>query len=259
MSRTRHSIRGNASAARRTGPPKDTVVMIAIAKAGRAGSMPPSPSSRTRMSTTCGALEYYDKTFDQFNPKSERPLERCETRQLHKVTMSDDPVVKRLAAEGGDAPAVFATDAILSTLMCAPRSVYSGDVVVPKSGGEMFFNQRDSSFHLLTVSGSGVFDSAAFGVNYPLREFNLPACAGNFFFNAAKLSLVGSTVGALGRLASDAILSAVSKGGGAVSKHELDRMLLQHFNHIPVAVLGTTALRCSNVQLGEPYVAGDGS
>ncbi|CAI5469319.1 unnamed protein product [Closterium sp. Yama58-4] len=102
--------------------------------------------------TTCGALEYYDKTFDRVNPKSDRPLERCETRQFHKVTTSDDPVLKRLAAEGGDAPAVFATDAILSTLMCAPRSVYSWDVVVHKSGGKLFFDQRDSSFDLLTVN-----------------------------------------------------------------------------------------------------------
>ncbi|CAI6000084.1 unnamed protein product [Closterium sp. NIES-64] len=117
--------------------------------------------------TTCGALEYYDKTFDRVNPKSERPLERCETRQFHKVTTSDDPVVKRLAAEGGDAPAVFATDAILSTLMCAPRSVYSWDVVVHKSGGKLFFDQRDSSFDLLTVNetATGIEPAAEDSIN----------------------------------------------------------------------------------------------
>ncbi|CAI7889081.1 unnamed protein product [Closterium sp. NIES-53] len=117
--------------------------------------------------TTCGALEYYDKMFDRVNPKSERPLERCETRQFHKVTTSDDPVVKRLAAEGGDAPAVFATDAILSTLMCAPRSVYSWDVVVHKSGGKLFFDQRDSSFDLLTVNetATGIEPAAEDSIN----------------------------------------------------------------------------------------------
>lgn len=107
--------------------------------------------------TTCGALEYYDKNFDRVTPRSERPLERCESRQFHTVTSSDDPVLKRLAAElaaekGDSAPAVFASDAILSTLMCAPRSVYSWDVVVHKSGGRLFFDQKDASFDLLTVN-----------------------------------------------------------------------------------------------------------
>ena len=46
---------------------------------------------------------------------------------------------------------MFATDKILSTLMCAPRSVYSWDVVVHKVGGKLFLDQRDASFDLLTV------------------------------------------------------------------------------------------------------------
>ena len=60
---------------------------------------------------------------------------------------------RRLAEEG--AGTVFATDKILSTLMCAPRSVYSWDVVVHKVGGKLFFDQRDASFDLLTVGRRG--------------------------------------------------------------------------------------------------------
>ena len=40
---------------------------------------------------------------------------------------------------------VFATDAILATLMCAPRSNYSWDIVVQKVGNKLFFDKRDDS------------------------------------------------------------------------------------------------------------------
>eukprot|EP00850_Spirogloea_muscicola_P016839 SM000140S00588 [mRNA] locus=s140:76311:80526:- [translate_table: standard] len=87
---------------------------------------------------TCGALEYYDKACDRVTPKMEKGLERYEHRQFYK-----------LASE--DVGTVFATDAILSTLMCAPRSVYSWDIVVQRVGTKLFFDKRDSSFDLLTV------------------------------------------------------------------------------------------------------------
>ena len=45
------------------------------------------------------------------------------------------------------------TDAILSTLMMASRSVYSWDIVVQKIGGKVFLDKRDNTeFDLLTVS-----------------------------------------------------------------------------------------------------------
>lgn len=40
---------------------------------------------------------------------------------------------------------VFATDAILSVLMCCTRSVYSWDIVVQKFGKKLFFDKRDDS------------------------------------------------------------------------------------------------------------------
>ena len=48
---------------------------------------------------------------------------------------------------------VFATDAILATLMCCTRSVYSWDIIVQRVGKKLFFDKRDDSeFDLLSVS-----------------------------------------------------------------------------------------------------------
>ncbi|KAF8031171.1 hypothetical protein BT93_D0391 [Corymbia citriodora subsp. variegata] len=98
----------------------------------------------------CGALEYYDRSYDRVTPKNERRLERFKNRNFFKVTTTDDPVIRRLANE--DKATVFATDAILSTLMCAPRSVYSWDIVIQRVGNKLFFDKRDGSqLDLLSV------------------------------------------------------------------------------------------------------------
>ncbi|KAG7959004.1 hypothetical protein I3843_10G049800 [Carya illinoinensis] len=98
----------------------------------------------------CGALEFYDRSYDRITPKNERRLERFKNRNFFKVTTTDDPVIRRLANE--DKATVFATDAILSTLMCAPRSVYSWDIVVQRVGNKLFFDKRDGSqLDLLSV------------------------------------------------------------------------------------------------------------
>ena len=48
---------------------------------------------------------------------------------------------------------VFATDAILATLMSCTRSVYSWDIVVQRVGSKLFFDKRDDSdFDLLSSS-----------------------------------------------------------------------------------------------------------
>ncbi|OMO65217.1 Eukaryotic translation initiation factor 3, subunit 7 [Corchorus olitorius] len=98
----------------------------------------------------CGALEYYDRSFDRITPKNERRLERFKNRNFFKVTTTDDPVIRRLANE--DKATVFATDTILATLMCATRSVYSWDIVVQRVGNKLFFDKRDGSqLDLLSV------------------------------------------------------------------------------------------------------------
>ena len=91
----------------------------------------------------CGALEYYDKTYDRVNVKNERQLKRID-RIFHTVTTTDDPVIRKLAKSHPDAN-VFATDAILATLMCCTRAMYSWDIVVQKIGGKIFLDKRDNT------------------------------------------------------------------------------------------------------------------
>ncbi|XP_077228201.1 eukaryotic translation initiation factor 3 subunit D-like [Tasmannia lanceolata] len=99
----------------------------------------------------CGGLEFYDRSFDRINPKNEKRLERFKNRNFFKVTTTDDPIIRRLANE--DKATVFATDSILSSLMCAPRSVYSWDIVIQRVGNKLFFDKRDGSqLDLLSVN-----------------------------------------------------------------------------------------------------------
>ena len=106
------------------------------------------------------------QVFDRITPKAMRPLQRTQ-RVFRSVTTSDDPVVRcachavcccRLAhacpepdpegtavcrqLAGEDKARVFATDTVLTTLMCAARSVYSWDVVVTRAGDKLFFDSR---------------------------------------------------------------------------------------------------------------------
>ena len=50
---------------------------------------------------------------------------------------------RRFASEGkGD---VFVTDNVLTTLMCAPRSVYSWDLVITRADGKLWIDRRDAT------------------------------------------------------------------------------------------------------------------
>lgn len=100
----------------------------------------------------CGSLEHYDRTYDRLNTKTSINTSRLKriNRVYHKVTTTDDPVIRSLAKSEGN---VFATDSIISTLMCCSRSVYPWDIVVSKVGNKIFMDKRDgSNFDLLTVS-----------------------------------------------------------------------------------------------------------
>ncbi|EDO35013.1 predicted protein [Nematostella vectensis] len=95
----------------------------------------------------CGSVEYYDKAYDRVTTKNEVPLVGV-NRVFHKVTTTDDPIISKLLSQGN----VFATDAIISTLMTCTRSNYSWDIVVQRVGSKLFFDKRDDSeFDLLTV------------------------------------------------------------------------------------------------------------
>nr|CAD7448197.1 unnamed protein product [Timema bartmani] len=89
----------------------------------------------------CGSLEYYDKTYDRVNVKNEKPLQRID-RIFHTVTTTDDPIIRKLSKTEGN---VYATDAILATLMCCTRSNYSWDIVIEKIGEKLFLDKRDNT------------------------------------------------------------------------------------------------------------------
>lgn len=129
-------------------------------------------------SECCGALEHYDKAFDRITTRNEKLLKSIK-RIFHTVTTTDDPVIRKvstsihflstfgfsqsmychhlplslfvsqhrsfclqLAKTQGN---VFATDAILATLMCCTRSVNSWDIIVQRVGNKLFFDKRDNS------------------------------------------------------------------------------------------------------------------
>jgi translation initiation factor 3 subunit D len=93
-------------------------------------------------STSCGTLEYYNKTFDLTSTKTDTLLERTE-RTYFNVTTSDDPIIRQLSME--DRANVFATDAILAQIMATTRSVLPWDILVHKAGSKLFFDKREGS------------------------------------------------------------------------------------------------------------------
>lgn len=137
----------------------------------------------------CGALEYYDRTYDRINCKQGKILQQV-NRVHHKVTTTDDPIIRKLSKVEGN---VFATDSIIATIMCAPRSVISWDIVVQRVGDKLFFDKRDESdFDLLTVHETAIeapfIDDPANSVNSP-RHLALEATYINFNFSQQVLKM----------------------------------------------------------------------
>jgi translation initiation factor 3 subunit D len=99
-----------------------------------------------------GFLYYYDRAFDkQPGAKtSEKKLTVLE-RAAYNVTASNDPVLQELAEK--DEGTIFATDSILSVLMCAPRSVYPWDLVITKHEDKLWIDRREgSALDMVTVN-----------------------------------------------------------------------------------------------------------
>ena len=94
-------------------------------------------------SASYGFLYYYDRTYDKAPVKNtERKLNIID-RTAYNVSTSYDPIIQELAEK--DEATIFATDNILSLLMCAPRSVYSWDLVINRRGNKIFLDKRDGS------------------------------------------------------------------------------------------------------------------
>ncbi|KAK7731006.1 hypothetical protein SLS53_008877 [Cytospora paraplurivora] len=98
-----------------------------------------------------GFLNYYDRTYDKQPVKSaEKKLSPID-KAAYNVTTSNDPIIQELADK--DEARIFATDSVLSMLMCAPRSVYPWDIVIVKQGNKVFLDKRDNAaLDLVTVN-----------------------------------------------------------------------------------------------------------
>ncbi|CUA70366.1 Eukaryotic translation initiation factor 3 subunit D [Rhizoctonia solani] len=97
-----------------------------------------------------GKIYAYDKNYDRINTKNERPLQILD-RIKYNTTTSDDPIIQQFANK--DTATIYATDSILSLLMCAPRSVYPWDIVIIREGNKLFLDKRDGGpFDFVTVN-----------------------------------------------------------------------------------------------------------
>ncbi|KAL5089432.1 hypothetical protein Trisim1_005709 [Trichoderma cf. simile WF8] len=98
-----------------------------------------------------GFLYYYDRSYDKQPVKgSERKLTAID-RAAYNVTTSSDPVIQEYAEK--DEATIFATDSILSMLMCSTRSVYPWDIVIVRQGNKIFLDKRDNAnLDMVTVN-----------------------------------------------------------------------------------------------------------
>jgi translation initiation factor 3 subunit D len=98
-----------------------------------------------------GFLSTYDRSYDKPPVKGTEKRLTAIDRAAYNVTTSLDPIIQELADK--NEATIFATDSILSMLMCAPRSVYPWDIVVVRQGNRIFFDKRDNAaLDMVTVN-----------------------------------------------------------------------------------------------------------
>ncbi|RJE26904.1 hypothetical protein PHISCL_00711 [Aspergillus sclerotialis] len=120
-----------------------------------------------------GFLYYYDRSYDKAPVKNaERRLQALD-RAAYNVTTSQDPIIQDLAEK--DEATVFASSDILSMLMCAPRSVYSWDIVITHHGNKIYFDKREgASIDLVTVNENAVDAPLETGDSGKAESINSP-------------------------------------------------------------------------------------
>ncbi|VDM35694.1 unnamed protein product [Hydatigera taeniaeformis] len=102
----------------------------------------------------CGTVKYYDRIYDTINTRNEKPLVRF-NGVVHAVTTSEDPVIMNLARKRH--LNVFCTDRIAATIMCAPKSVDSWDLLAIRIADKLFFDVRPgSNFDHITVAETAI-------------------------------------------------------------------------------------------------------
>ncbi|KAG6039793.1 hypothetical protein E4U41_002140 [Claviceps citrina] len=119
-----------------------------------------------------GFLYYYDRSFDKQPVKGAEKKLTAIDRAAYNVTTSSDPIIQELAEK--DEATIFATDSILSMLMCSPRSVYPWDIVIVRQGNKIFLDKRDNAnLDMVTVNENAAdapldaADGGKEGINQP--------------------------------------------------------------------------------------------
>ncbi|KAJ3410470.1 Eukaryotic translation initiation factor 3 subunit D [Chytridiales sp. JEL 0842] len=116
-----------------------------------------------------GTINFYDKSYDRVSTKFEKPLQTFDRHFVNK-TSSEDVVLKDLAKSATN-PVVLATDNILSTLMCAGKSVYSWDIIITKAGDRITFDKRDDGnfdiFHVNENASEAPLEGEKDSINTP--------------------------------------------------------------------------------------------
>jgi translation initiation factor 3 subunit D len=98
-----------------------------------------------------GFLYRYDRAYDKQPTKNSEKKLTVMDRASYNVTTSSDPVIQELAER--EEGVIFATDSVLSMIMCAPRSVYPWDIVIVRQGNKVFFDKRDNAaLDMVTVN-----------------------------------------------------------------------------------------------------------
>lgn len=102
-----------------------------------------------------GSLYYYDKNYDKVTPKGPEKRLQISERAYYNPTTSEDPVIQQLAER--DEATIFATDQILSMLMCAPRSINPWDILILRQGNKVFLDKREGAgFEFVSVNENAV-------------------------------------------------------------------------------------------------------
>lgn len=137
-------------------------------------------------STSYGKLFPYDKAYDRITTRAEKPLQILD-RIRYNPTTSEDIVIQQVGIQqrshfsralltlcqiasqlaSKNKATVYATDNILSLLMCAPRSVYSWDIIIVREGDKLFFDKRDGGLF------GELFLSSHFSACEPFNNPNL--------------------------------------------------------------------------------------
>ena len=119
-----------------------------------------------------GFLYYYDRSHDKQAVKSaERKLHPVD-RAVYNVTTSSDPVIQDLADR--DEGTIFATDSIISMIMCSPRSIYPWDIIVVKQGNKIFLDKRDNAALDMVTVNENAADSPQEGADGSKDGINQP-------------------------------------------------------------------------------------